>query len=58
MINQSQDLSPMDDKEEKEHVKLLENFDFGAENYIETMIPARLDRLPWSGWHWYIVTVS
>jgi MFS family permease len=23
---------------------------------IETDVPARLDRLPWSGWHWRIVT--
>lgn len=23
--------------------------------YIETDIPARLDRLPWSGWHWRVV---
>lgn len=23
--------------------------------WIETRIPARLDRLPWSGWHWLIV---
>ncbi|MFP5228318.1 MAG: MFS transporter [Acidobacteriota bacterium] len=23
---------------------------------IETSVPARLDRLPWSGWHWLIVT--
>ena len=23
---------------------------------IETRVPARLDRLPWSGWHWLIVT--
>src|SRR5579875_655313 len=22
---------------------------------IETMVPARLDRLPWSGWHWKII---
>ena len=22
---------------------------------IETNIPARLDRLPWSGWHWKIL---
>ena len=22
---------------------------------VETSIPARLDRLPWSGWHWLIV---
>ena len=24
--------------------------------WIETDIPARLDRLPWSGWHWLIVS--
>ncbi len=24
--------------------------------WIETDVPARLDRLPWSGWHWLIVT--
>ena len=23
---------------------------------IETDVPARLDRLPWSGWHWLIIT--
>jgi MFS family permease len=23
---------------------------------IETNVPARLDRLPWSGWHWKIIT--
>ncbi|MGC3989884.1 MAG: MFS transporter [Chthoniobacteraceae bacterium] len=23
---------------------------------IETQVPARLDRLPWSRWHWFIVT--
>jgi MFS family permease len=22
---------------------------------IETAIPARMDRLPWSGWHWMVV---
>jgi MFS family permease len=22
---------------------------------IETCVPARLDRLPWSGWHWHII---
>ncbi len=27
-----------------------------AERTIETQIPARLDRLPWSGWHWKIIT--
>ncbi len=26
-----------------------------ATNWIETDIPARLDRLPWSSWHWLIV---
>jgi MFS family permease len=25
------------------------------QRYIETTIPARLDRLPWSKWHWLIV---
>lgn len=25
-------------------------------DWIETRIPTRLDRLPWSGWHWLIVT--
>jgi MFS family permease len=24
--------------------------------WIETDVPARLDRLPWSGWHWLVVT--
>jgi len=28
----------------------------GAQNWIETKIPPRLDRLPWSGWHWMIVS--
>ena len=28
----------------------------GSERTIETQIPARLDRLPWSGWHWRIIT--
>lgn len=23
---------------------------------VETRVPARLDRLPWSGWHWMVVT--
>ncbi len=27
-----------------------------AGEWIETYIPARLDRLPWSAWHWLIVT--
>jgi len=22
---------------------------------VETNIPARLDRLPWSRWHWFVV---
>lgn len=26
-----------------------------ARRTIETMVPARLDRLPWSGWHWKII---
>lgn len=25
-------------------------------DWIETDVPARLDRLPWSGWHWLIVS--
>jgi MFS family permease len=25
------------------------------ENVIETAVPARLDRLPWSSWHWRII---
>lgn len=24
-------------------------------NVIETAVPARLDRLPWSSWHWRII---
>ena len=24
--------------------------------WIETDVPARMDRLPWSRWHWLIVT--
>jgi MFS family permease len=27
----------------------------GTENIIESNVPARLDRLPWSAWHWRIV---
>ena len=27
-----------------------------GEQVIETNIPARLDRLPWSSWHWLVVT--
>ena len=27
-----------------------------AQGWIETDVPARLDRLPWSRWHWLIVT--
>jgi MFS family permease len=27
----------------------------GTENIVESNVPARLDRLPWSGWHWRIV---
>ena len=23
--------------------------------HVETKIPARMDRLPWSGWHWLVV---
>jgi hypothetical protein len=26
-----------------------------SEQTVETNIPARLDRLPWSRWHWMIV---
>jgi len=26
-----------------------------ASQIIESDVPARLDRLPWSGWHWLIV---
>jgi MFS family permease len=30
--------------------------DLGATGrVVETMIPRRLDRLPWSRWHWYVV---
>jgi hypothetical protein len=25
------------------------------QNVIETAVPARLDRLPWSSWHWRII---
>ncbi|MGB8355228.1 MAG: MFS transporter [Chthoniobacteraceae bacterium] len=25
------------------------------DGYVETQVPARLDRLPWSSWHWMIV---
>src|SRR5438046_981411 len=26
-----------------------------ASDTVETRIPARMDRLPWSGWHWLVV---
>ena len=26
-----------------------------ADSWIESYVPARLDRLPWSRWHWLIV---
>jgi MFS family permease len=26
-----------------------------ASEAVETQVPARLDRLPWSGWHWMVV---
>src|ERR1700755_3520889 len=26
-----------------------------ADNTVETKIPARMDRLPWSSWHWLVV---
>jgi MFS family permease len=26
-----------------------------SEDTVETRIPARMDRLPWSGWHWLVV---
>src|SRR3954465_12056983 len=26
-----------------------------AEETVRTRIPARMDRLPWSGWHWLVV---
>jgi MFS family permease len=29
--------------------------DFRSGHWIETNIPQRLDRLPWSRWHWWIV---
>src|SRR5205809_6889132 len=28
----------------------------GTNRTIETQIPARLDRLPWSKWHWMVIT--
>ena len=27
----------------------------GGPGYVETNVAARLDRLPWSKWHWLIV---
>jgi hypothetical protein len=24
--------------------------------YVDTRVPARLDRLPWTRWHWIIIT--
>jgi len=27
----------------------------GSRNTVETNVPARIDRLPWSGWHWLII---
>lgn len=29
--------------------------DDGTLRTIETNIPARMDRLPWSGWHWMVI---
>jgi MFS family permease len=26
-----------------------------SEDNVETRIPARMDRLPWSGWHWLVI---
>ena len=28
---------------------------YRRENVVETDIPARMDRLPWSRWHWLVV---
>jgi MFS family permease len=39
----------------QEHEVLMRNFDFESSHYVETLIPNRLDRLPWSNWHWFIV---
>jgi MFS family permease len=27
----------------------------GSRDTVETNVPARIDRLPWSGWHWLII---
>jgi hypothetical protein len=27
----------------------------GRANTVRTRIPARMDRLPWSSWHWLMV---
>ena len=34
----------------------MANRRLAADRTIETDLPARLDRLPWAGWHWRIVT--
>src|SRR3954463_2928942 len=28
--------------------------DVAKQDTVETSIPARMDRLPWSGWHWMV----
>jgi hypothetical protein len=28
-----------------------------GEQFVETRIPARMDRLPWTRWHWRIIIV-
>lgn len=40
---------------EADHIAVKENPGQAAERWIETRVPERLDRLPWSGWHWMIV---
>ena len=29
---------------------------YRGDNVVETDIPARMDRLPWSRWHWLVVS--
>jgi MFS family permease len=44
-------------EEEFRAMEAVQSLDQGpATESVETQVPARLDRLPWSRWHWMIVT--
>ena len=34
----------------------MSNDSLAGDQWVETQVPERLDRLPWSGWHWLVVT--